>query len=164
MNTKTWVLEKTESAMFKDDMLPLIENQEKTSSLPSLLNFNQSRNSNLSSFFNKLEEKKEYCLIVSLIRGFNELELVHAQLVFSGLESVAVATISQMFKNFWTFLLILSCLDLFWIAKLCCFSDRILNFWLWFEENYSLSFSKLNDLKMLCLANAFDFGTLSFDL
>ena len=90
MNTETWVLEKTESAMFKDDMLPLTENQEKTSSLPSLLNFNESRkvNSRLSSFFNNLEEKREYCLIVSLIRGFNEPEPVHAQLVFSHLESL----------------------------------------------------------------------------
>ena len=90
MNAKTWVLEKTESAMFKDDMLPLIENQEKNSSLPSLLNFNKSRkvNSDLSSFFNKLEEKREYCLIVSLICGFNETELVHAQLVFSHLKSL----------------------------------------------------------------------------
>ena len=45
--------------MFKDDMLPLTENQEKTSSLPSLLNFNESRkvNSDLSSFFNKIEEE-----------------------------------------------------------------------------------------------------------
>ena len=61
MNTETWVLEKTESALFKDDMLPLPENQKKTSSLPSLLNFNESKkvNSNLSSFFDKLEEKME---------------------------------------------------------------------------------------------------------
>src|SRR5713226_1243200 len=71
-------------------MLPLTENQKKNSSLPSLLNFNKSRkvNSDLSSFFNKLEEKREYCLIVSPIRGFNELELVHVQLVFSHLESL----------------------------------------------------------------------------
>ena len=71
-------------------MLPLAENQKKTSSLPSMLNFNESRkvNSRLSSFFNKLEEKREYCLIVSLIRGFNEPVLVHAQLVFSHLESL----------------------------------------------------------------------------
>ena len=61
MNTETWVSEKTEIAMFKDDMLSLIENQEKTSSLPSLLNFNKSKkvNSSLSSFFNKLKEKRE---------------------------------------------------------------------------------------------------------
>ena len=61
MNTETWVSKKIASAMFKDDMLPLTENQEKTSSLPSLLNFNESRkvNSDLSSFFNKLEEKRE---------------------------------------------------------------------------------------------------------
>ena len=60
VNTEIWVSEKTESAMFKD-MLPLTENQEKTSSLPSLLNFNESRkvNSDLSSFFNKLEEKRK---------------------------------------------------------------------------------------------------------
>jgi len=76
--------------MFKEDMLPLTENRKKTSSLPSLLNFNESRkvNSDLSSFFNKLEEKREYCLIVSLIHGFNEPELVHAQLVFSHLGSL----------------------------------------------------------------------------
>ena len=80
VNTETWVSEKTKSAMFKDDMLPLTENQEKTSSLPSLLNLNESRkvNSSISSFFNKLEEKREYCLIVSLIHGFNEPKLVHA--------------------------------------------------------------------------------------
>ena len=61
MNTETWVSKKTESAMFKDDMLPLTENQEKTSSLPFLLNFNESRkvNSDLSSFFNNLEEKRK---------------------------------------------------------------------------------------------------------
>ena len=90
MNTETWVSEKTESAMFKDDMRPLTENQEKTSSLPSPLNFNESRkvNLSLSSFFNKLEEKREYCLIVSLICGFYEPELVHAHLVFSCLESL----------------------------------------------------------------------------
>ena len=83
-------IRKIESAMFKDDMLPLIENQEKTSSLPSLLNFNESRkfNSSLSSFFNKLEEKREYFLTVSLIRGFNETKLIHAQSVFSHLESL----------------------------------------------------------------------------
>ena len=48
---------KTKSAMFKDDMLPLLK-QEKTSSLPSLLNFNESRKDNSvpSSFFNKLEK------------------------------------------------------------------------------------------------------------
>jgi len=47
-----------ESDMFKEDMLPLTENQNKPSSLPSLLNFNESRkvNSVPSSFFNKLEE------------------------------------------------------------------------------------------------------------
>ena len=47
--------------MFKEDMLPLTENEKKTSSLASLLNFNESRkvNSNLSSFFDKLEEKRE---------------------------------------------------------------------------------------------------------
>ena len=58
MNTETWVSEKIESVMFKDGMLPLTENQKKTSSLPSLLNFNESRkvNSDPSSFFNKLEE------------------------------------------------------------------------------------------------------------
>ena len=45
------------SAMFKDDMLPLLKTRE-TSSLPSLLNFNEFRkvNSDSSSFFNKLEE------------------------------------------------------------------------------------------------------------
>ena len=61
VNTETWVSKKTESAMFKEDMLPLIENQKKNSSLPSLLNFNKSRkvNSDLSSFFDKLEEKRE---------------------------------------------------------------------------------------------------------
>ena len=61
MNNETWVSKKTESAMFKDDMLPLTENQKKTSSLPSLLNFNESRkvNSNLSSFFDKIEEMRE---------------------------------------------------------------------------------------------------------
>ena len=61
VNTKTWVSKNTESAMFKDDMLPLTENQENTSSLPSLLNFNESKkvNLDLSSFFNKLEEKRE---------------------------------------------------------------------------------------------------------
>ena len=80
VNTETWVSEKIESAMFQDDVLPLTENQEKNSCLPSLLNFNESRkvNSNLSSFFNKLEKKREYCLIVSLIHGFNEPKLVHA--------------------------------------------------------------------------------------
>ena len=58
VNIETWVSKKTESSMFKDDMLPLTENQEKTSSLPSLLNFNESKKVNLdpSSFFNKLEE------------------------------------------------------------------------------------------------------------
>ena len=61
MNTETWVSKKTKSAIFKDDMLPLTENQEKTSSLPSLLNFDESRkvNSNLYSFFDKIEEKRE---------------------------------------------------------------------------------------------------------
>ena len=51
----------TESAMFKDDKLPLTENQVKTSSLPSLLNFNESKkvNSDPSSFFNKLEKKRK---------------------------------------------------------------------------------------------------------
>ena len=39
VNTETWVSEKIESAMFKDDMLPLTKNQEKTSSLPSLFKF-----------------------------------------------------------------------------------------------------------------------------
>ena len=29
VNTETWVLKKTESAMFKDDMLPLTENKRK---------------------------------------------------------------------------------------------------------------------------------------
>ena len=78
--------------MFKDDMLPLTENQKKTSSLPCLLNFNESRkvNSDLSSCFDKLEEKREECLIVSLIRGFYEFELVHAHLVFSYLESLKI--------------------------------------------------------------------------
>ena len=76
--------------MFKEDMLPPTENQKKTSSLSFLLNFNESKkvNSSLSSFLDKLEEKREYCLIVSLIHGFNEPELVHAQLVFSHLESL----------------------------------------------------------------------------
>ena len=52
---------KKKSALFKDDMLPLTENQKKTSSLPSLLNFNKSTkvNYDLSSFFDKLEEKRE---------------------------------------------------------------------------------------------------------
>ena len=61
MNTETWVSKKAESALFKDDMLPLTEDQKKTSSLPSLLNFNESWkvNLDLSSFFDKLEEKKE---------------------------------------------------------------------------------------------------------
>ena len=61
MNTETWVSEKTEGALFKDDMLPLTKNQKKTSSLRSLLNFNESRkvNLDLSSFFDKLEEKRE---------------------------------------------------------------------------------------------------------
>ena len=61
VNIERWVLEKIESAMFKDDMLLLTENQKKTSSLPSLLNFNESRkvNSDLSSFFDKFEEKRE---------------------------------------------------------------------------------------------------------
>ena len=61
VNTNTWVSEKTESAMFKEDMLPLIENQKKTYSLSFLLNFNESRkvNSSLSSFFDKLEEKRK---------------------------------------------------------------------------------------------------------
>ena len=46
--------------MFKEDILPLTENQNKNSSLSFLLNFNESRkvNSSLSSFFDKLEEKK----------------------------------------------------------------------------------------------------------
>ena len=88
MITETWVSEKIKSAMFKEDMLPLLKTRE-TSSLPSLLNFNESRkvNSDPSSFFNKLEEMGKECLIVSLICGFNEPELVHAQLVFSHLES-----------------------------------------------------------------------------
>ena len=61
VNTKTWVSEKTESSMFKEDMLLSTENQKKTSSLSFLLNFNKSRkvNSGLSSFLDKLEEKKE---------------------------------------------------------------------------------------------------------
>ena len=61
MKNEAWVSKKMESAMFKEDMLPLTENQKKISSLPSLLNFNESRkvNSNLSSFFDKLEEKRE---------------------------------------------------------------------------------------------------------
>ena len=61
MNTETWVSEKTESAMFKDDILPPTENQKKNSSLSFLLNFNESTksNSSLSSFFDKLEEKRE---------------------------------------------------------------------------------------------------------
>ena len=61
VNTETWVLEKTESAMFKEDMLPPIENQKKTYSFSSLLNFNESRKvkSDLSSFFDKIEEKRE---------------------------------------------------------------------------------------------------------
>ena len=48
---------KAKSAMFKDDMLPLLKTRE-TSSLPSLLSFNESNkvNSVPSSFFNKLEE------------------------------------------------------------------------------------------------------------
>ena len=29
VNTETWVLEKTKSAMFKDDMLPLTKNKRK---------------------------------------------------------------------------------------------------------------------------------------
>ena len=75
--------------MFKDDMLPLIENQKKTSSLYFLLNFNESRKVNSSLFiFDKLEEKKEQCLIMLLIRGFYEPKLVHAHLVFSCLESL----------------------------------------------------------------------------
>ena len=54
-------IEKIESGMFKKDMLSLTKKQKKNSSLPSLLNFNESRkfNSNLSSFFYKLEEKRE---------------------------------------------------------------------------------------------------------
>ena len=58
VNIETWVSEKIESDLFKDDMLPLSENQKKTYSLPSLLNFNESKkvNSDPSSFFNKLEE------------------------------------------------------------------------------------------------------------
>ena len=61
VNTKTWVSKSTENSMFKDDMLPPIENQNKTSSLSFLLNFNESRkvNSILSSFFDKIEEKRE---------------------------------------------------------------------------------------------------------
>ena len=55
---------------------------------------------------------------------------------------------SRIFEKFWTLLLILSCLDFFWIAELCYSFDTILNFWVWFEENFSLSFPKLNDLKM----------------
>ena len=35
VNIETWVSEKTESAMFKDDMLPLIENKRKL--LPTFL-------------------------------------------------------------------------------------------------------------------------------
>ena len=61
MNTETWVSKTIEGAMFKGDMLPLTENQKKTFSLPSLLNFNESRKvySKLSSFFDKIEEKRE---------------------------------------------------------------------------------------------------------
>ena len=61
MNTETWVSEKIESDFFKEDMLPLTENQKKNYSLPSLLNFNVSKkvNSSLSLFFDKLEEKRE---------------------------------------------------------------------------------------------------------
>ena len=61
VNTETWVSKKIESAMFKEDMLPPTENQKKNSSLSFLLNFNESRkvNSSLSSFSDKLEEKRE---------------------------------------------------------------------------------------------------------
>ena len=47
--------------MFKEDILPLIENQKKTSSFSFVLNFKESRKvkSRLSSFFDKLEEKRE---------------------------------------------------------------------------------------------------------
>ena len=46
--------------------------------------------SKLRTFFisGKLEEEIEECLIVSLIHGFNEPELVHAKAVFSHLESL----------------------------------------------------------------------------
>ena len=61
VNTETWVSENTDSAMFKEDMLPPIENQKKNSSLSFLLNFNEFKkvNSSLSSFFDKLKEKRE---------------------------------------------------------------------------------------------------------
>ena len=39
VNTKTWVSKKTKSAMFKDDMLPLTEKQEKTFFLTFLVKF-----------------------------------------------------------------------------------------------------------------------------
>ena len=47
--------------MFKEDMLPLTENEKETSSISSLLNFNESRkvNSSFFSFFDKLEEMRE---------------------------------------------------------------------------------------------------------
>ena len=82
VNNETWVLEKIESAMFKDDMRHLLKTRENF-----FLTFPVST-SDLSSFFNKLEEKREYCLIVSLIRGFNEPELVHARRCFHSLESL----------------------------------------------------------------------------
>ena len=61
VNIETCVSKSTKSAMFKEDILPPTENQKKTSSLSFLLNFNESRkvNSGLSSFFDKLEEKRE---------------------------------------------------------------------------------------------------------
>ena len=61
MKTETWVSKKMESAMFKEDMLPPTITKEKTSSLYFLLNFSESRKvkSALSSFFDKLEEKRE---------------------------------------------------------------------------------------------------------
>ena len=46
VNTETWVSKKTKSAMFKDDMPPLTENQKKNSSLPFLLNFKESKKVN----------------------------------------------------------------------------------------------------------------------
>ena len=70
--------------MFKDDMLPLIENQNKTSSLYFLLNFNESRKFNSSLFIvDKLEEKREQCLIMLLIHGFYDPELVHDRSCFN---------------------------------------------------------------------------------
>ena len=59
VNNETWVSKKTKSAMFKEDMLPLTKNRKKTSSLSSLLNFNESRKVNSSLSSDKLEEKRE---------------------------------------------------------------------------------------------------------